>query len=297
MILQRLRRNRRMPLEQRLFENKDRHWIFVAGLTLVGLIAINQLIRLTHPDLSPLEGWVSALAAVSAIVVLAPSRALGGSSAVIALTVLALYVLGIWVWPQPRDDATVVIQLLFLGGVLALAHVVAVGRSKRTAHGMRDEEQAHWLLTLRQSEPRIHYEIARSRRYERPLSLILLVWSKGTAGQRAAATDLRLEQLLQPNIRRIDFGLRLDAADRLAVMCPETDATAAKVCADRLQVMLRRELALPVDCAVAAFPDHAVTFQGLLDHAERQLQAPSCIPSTPRGTGGAPEHTAERLTG
>ena len=152
MILQRLRRNRRMPLEQRLFENKDRHWIFVAGLALVGLIAINQLIRLTHPDLSPLEGWVSALAAVSAIVVLAPSRALGGSSAVIALTVLALYVLGIWVWPQPRDDATVVIQLLFLGGVLALAHVVAVGRSKRTAHGMRDEEQARWLLTLRQAE-------------------------------------------------------------------------------------------------------------------------------------------------
>jgi hypothetical protein len=106
-------------------------------------------------------------------------------------------------------------------------------------------------------------EIARARRYARPLSIIL-------GRPRAEISDEILTQGWMALARDVDFGSRLDAS-RWAMALPETGRAGASVAAERFRRGLET-LAGPAGCpltlGVVTHPYHGATSIALLDSAD-----------------------------
>lgn len=124
----------------------------------------------------------------------------------------------------------------------------------------------------------IRQEMVVSRRYERPLSLILfqtfpylasqnLAASDGEAAQRAH--DARLPTALHQSItRHLRPGDKLfieRRGNRYAIVCPETAVDDATQLADALAQALAIEYGFRPTCAVASFPQDGLTFNKLLE--------------------------------
>ncbi len=134
------------------------------------------------------------------------------------------------------------------------------------------------VLSFRQSEQLLTEELARSRRYGHPLSLIVLSLD-GERGQDAG------DESLQEPMRQLAFGLAGAAwrdglrhsdlvtfdplHNRYVVILAESDRKQAEKCIDRL---LRSSLQRPVPrlrVGLAQFPDASPTLEDLLNCAER----------------------------
>ncbi len=135
---------------------------------------------------------------------------------------------------------------------------------------------------------RIKNEITRSRRYHRPLSLVIIE-SRPTAEKltrealMSVQADLlsrftvaRIGQIIDERIRQTDLILR-DGRGHFIILCPETDVNNVKLLADRIVQAVRERTDLPVRYGVAAFPDDALTFEDLLQVARERLIHPAAL--------------------
>lgn len=110
-------------------------------------------------------------------------------------------------------------------------------------------------------------EIARSRRYARPLSLIM-GWC--TQGSPFSKDHLDTWSRLA---RDVDFGATLGEAPRLVMVLPETDRAGASVVAERFRRAFGSEPSESSDpeapaLAVVSYPYHGSTSEALLRSAE-----------------------------
>ena len=112
-------------------------------------------------------------------------------------------------------------------------------------------------------------EVARARRYARPLSVLL---------GRCLEEDLRICDLLTQGwmayTRDVDFGARLDVAC-WAMALPETERSGASIAAERFRQGLEtlaqsagRSGKLPLSLAVAIYPHHGTTAGSLIESAD-----------------------------
>jgi GGDEF domain-containing protein len=134
---------------------------------------------------------------------------------------------------------------------------------------------------------RIKIELTRSRRYNRPLSVVLIeVESEAEKITRemlksiqhdllSRFTTARVGQIIDDRIRQTDLVLR-DQKGRFIVLCPETDFPSAVLLGKRISYAIKERTNLGVLWGVAAFPDEALTFEDLLQKARERL-----VPSTP----------------
>jgi diguanylate cyclase (GGDEF)-like protein len=120
------------------------------------------------------------------------------------------------------------------------------------------------------------HEMTRARRYERPLTLLLVGvegWSTICAerGRRSAhellgTLAIRIRRLL----RDVDaIGLHGDG--RLAILLPETPLDGALVVAGRIERMATDDVGLKVRLGASLFPEDAVTVEGLIREADAAL--------------------------
>jgi len=129
---------------------------------------------------------------------------------------------------------------------------------------------------------RIKIELTRSRRYHRPLSLVVIE-SLGDDEKSTVAvlkgvqhdlmsrfTSARIGQLIDDRIRQTDLMLR-DYRGRFVVLCPETDLASAELLAKRIIDAIKEKTDLNVLFGVSAFPDEALTFDDLLQKARERL--------------------------
>ena len=118
-------------------------------------------------------------------------------------------------------------------------------RQKGRRHGRRGDDAAR-LPALADVVTLMEYEVARARRYRRPLSLVAVSLETMLASEvRLRFTDL--------------FGLAPDG-DTVLVMLPETDASGAFGLVRRIQVASRIEEDMPV----VSFKDDGVTLHDLM---------------------------------
>jgi GGDEF domain-containing protein len=122
--------------------------------------------------------------------------------------------------------------------------------------------------------------MTRARRYEHPLTLVL-VHMDGPGGlttvrtrrhphEQLAALAVRIRRLL----RDVDaIGLHGDG--QLAVLLPETPLDGAMVVAGRIEEAAREDVGVRVRVGAAVFPDDAVTVDGLLLEAQAALELAS----------------------
>src|SRR5215211_2820947 len=129
---------------------------------------------------------------------------------------------------------------------------------------------------------RIKIELTRSRRYHRPLSVVVIqtesddekitreMLKSVQQDLLSRFTSARVGQIIDDRIRQTDLVLR-DYKGRFMVLCPETHFPNASLLAQRTTQPITERTSLRVLWGAAAFPDEALTFEDLLQKARERL--------------------------
>ena len=129
---------------------------------------------------------------------------------------------------------------------------------------------------------RIKIELTRSRRYHRPLSVVIIqpesedekitreAFKNIQHDLMSRFTSARVGQIIDDRVRQTDLVLR-DYKGRFIVLCPETDFDNASLLAKRIAQAIKERTNLRVLWGVAAFPEEALTFEDLLQKARERL--------------------------
>jgi hypothetical protein len=137
-------------------------------------------------------------------------------------------------------------------------------------------------INLDDASMQIKVEITRSRRYHRPLGIIVL---QDSPGENFASSEIvsvlkndlahrfsfaRIGHIVDEHVRQTDMIFR-DRFNRFIILCPETASQSTQVLAARLEDSIQKRIGRQVLWAVAAFPDDALSFDDLLDVANAKL--------------------------
>lgn len=129
---------------------------------------------------------------------------------------------------------------------------------------------------------RIKIEFTRSRRYHRPLSLVVIqpeaVDQKLTKEMLKSIqhdlmnrfTTARMGQIIDERIRQTDLVMR-DHHGRFIVLCPETSLANVKLLAKRIVQAIQERMDSHILWGAASFPEEALTFDDLLNTARERL--------------------------
>lgn len=140
------------------------------------------------------------------------------------------------------------------------------------------------ISKLEEANDNIKTEFIRSRRHDRPLSVLILkpegqVSNKDLHNavkeiQRAMMDRFvmaSLAKVLSKEARRTDMILEQEDNNRFVLLCPETQMAGSIKLAERIQAVIKEQLGVTVICGSASFPDEALTFDELLQKAEANL--------------------------
>ena len=140
----------------------------------------------------------------------------------------------------------------------------------------------HRARDIEAENQRIKIELTRSRRYHRPLSVVMIE-SESEAEKitreafrniqhdlMSRFTSARVGQIIDDRIRQTDLVLR-DYKGRFIVLCPETDLPNASLLAKRIAQAIKERTNLRVLWGSADFPEEALTFEDLLQKARERL--------------------------
>jgi GGDEF domain-containing protein len=178
-------------------------------------------------------------------------------------------------------------EVAFLTILVLLAHTLA--------HHLHDFEQAienvtfagfgKRVQTLHEAEHDLQTELIRSRRHQRPLTVIVIEPDPNSVQanlhrtvqevQRAMMGRYVLTSLaraVSDTLRRTDKIFKHNSQDRFVVVCPETDTKASDVLIERIKTAATEQLGVIVHCGVSSFPTEALTFEELVHRAEAQFQ-------------------------
>ena len=138
---------------------------------------------------------------------------------------------------------------------------------------------------------RIKIELTRSRRYDRPLGLVVIEPESedGIVARemlKSVQQDMlhrftlaRIGQIINDRIRQTDFVVK-DHHRRFIILCPETDLENTILFGSRISQAVEERANFHVLWGVAAFPEEALTFDDLLFKARERLAR--SIPSDKR---------------
>jgi len=135
---------------------------------------------------------------------------------------------------------------------------------------------------IQEASRQIKLEITRSRRYYRPLCLVVL----SAEVSNAVATDkilltiqhdlanrfsiARMGQVIDEHVRQTDMVFR-DNRNRFVIMCPETNYESSILLARRIALIVRDRTGVELLLGVATFPDDALNFDDLMEVALSRL--------------------------
>jgi len=137
-------------------------------------------------------------------------------------------------------------------------------------------------LEIDAAVPQIRVELTRSRRYHRPLSLLVLQpdpeeFHSIQEMMHSIQQDLlkrfsfaRIGQVVDEQLRQTDLLMR-DRAGRLIILCPETDVESSTMVARRIAQEVENKTGVRMLWGTSAFPDEALTFDDLLQKARERL--------------------------
>ncbi len=128
----------------------------------------------------------------------------------------------------------------------------------------------------------IKTEFARCRRYNRPLSLIVLT-SQAEEGKpvkkmlSSIQHDLsyhfqsaRVAQIIDEHIRQTDLILK-ERKGRFVILCPDTERNTAILLVNRIARTIQDKTGFQTHWGVAVFPSDVLTFEDLLQKAHQEL--------------------------
>jgi hypothetical protein len=195
----------------------------------------------------------------------------------------------------PTNSLTLVNVPLIITEITVL--LVAVALARDAAVEMREIEGTlnrlvystfnERTVQIDDAAEEIKIELTRSRRYQRPLTLVVIEPDQSTLRedlqptlkeiQRNLArryTMARISEILNREARRTDLIVKQDYPDRFILLCPETAATDSNTLIRRVQDSVQDTLGVAVSWGVASFPEDGLTFEGLVNKARNKLLKP-----------------------
>jgi hypothetical protein len=171
----------------------------------------------------------------------------------------------------------IVLEVVILEVGVWLSYQLAVGiaNSESLMDVLAQGTFPHRAIELDAASEQIKTEFGRSRRYHRPLTLLVVhAFPKDEEMVREMLKSLqqdvlirlsnaRIGQAIGEVIRQTDLLIR-DHVGRFVILCPETDLENAVFLAERACKIVEERTGLQVNCGVASFPDEALTFEDLL---------------------------------
>jgi hypothetical protein len=160
---------------------------------------------------------------------------------------------------------------------------VAIERSESLMDILAQGTFPHRAVDMEKATELIKVEFSRSRRYHRPLSL--LVVHAVPADEEAVRemiknlqrdmlsrlSNSRIGQAVSSAIRQTDMLLH-DNVGRYIILCPETNLESADSLGVRIRHIVEERTGLHVRCGAASFPDEALTFEDLLSVARKRSE-------------------------
>jgi hypothetical protein len=178
--------------------------------------------------------------------------------------------------------------LIEVGVWLSFQMASAIESSESLMDIMAQGTFPHRAVELDAATEKIKIEFSRSRRYHRPISLIVVhAVPKDEDAARELLKSLqrdmlsrlsnaRIGQAIGESIRQTDLLLR-DQIGRFIVLCPETSLESATFLGERVCNIVAEKTGLRANFGVASFPDEALTFEDLL-HTARDRSTHAVIP-------------------
>jgi len=188
-------------------------------------------------------------------------------------------------WSGPHlDPEGQAVRLVLLGGMAALG--VVVNRRMQAPHVLSANDSLTGVLNRRSFEERWDSELARARRYGRPISIAVLdidYFKQFNDRHGHAAGDAALvavARALRGRVRATDFVGRM-GGEEFAVALPETGTSAALALAEGLRKAVsetpvvipgsRVPASVTISVGIASWPDHGEEITRLLDRADDRM--------------------------
>jgi GGDEF domain-containing protein len=182
------------------------------------------------------------------------------------------------------DMSVIVLEFVLLELGIWVAHQLAMQITH--AESLMDELAVDAFPNrsqeLDEGSQRIKIEFNRSRRYRRPLSMLLMEVDPAQHRDNGEVlktiqydivnrfTSARVGQIIDDRIRQTDLVLR-DRRWCYVILCPETDLSSVLLLARRIADAVKEKTGLTVLWGVSAFPEEALTFDDLLKKARQRL--------------------------
>jgi len=136
--------------------------------------------------------------------------------------------------------------------------------------------EAGTLPSLHQALPRLGHEVARARRYERPLSIALIATDDP---QAPSLVTLMLAALVRESVRDTDIVAYAPSLALCIVGLPEARQAGARTAMQRVQALCLERLMLAVRSGVAEFPSAGWTLEELIKQAEVDAMRDATLPA------------------
>lgn len=193
-------------------------------------------------------------------------------------------------------------EITFLVILVLVSDLVShsVGEFENAVKQLTLAEDGQLLEDLDSGRESIQTEFTRSRYYERPISVLVIIPDRPTMRSRLAQmigemqqkiaalySRARLARLVRRELRLMDQIYLDRQSDSLVVLCPEIDTEAATLVVERVQSVMDRE-GIEAQIGWASFPDDGLTFDRLLAfseesiHQEREAPANDSRGASPR---------------
>ena len=178
--------------------------------------------------------------------------------------------------------------LLEVGVWLAYQLAVQISNAESVMDALALSAFPNRAQDIDSEDRRIKTEFTRSRRYHRPLSLVVIesipddekvtkeMLKNIQQDLLHRFTAARVGQIIDDRIRQTDIAMR-DHSGRYIILCPETNLESATILAQRVSQSIKERTDLQVRWGTAAFPDEALTFDDLLQKARERITLPKVI--------------------
>lgn len=188
--------------------------------------------------------------------------------------------------PDSFETIFTEVVLLELGVWLSYQLAVDLAHSASLVDTMAQSAFPNQAIEIEEASSLIRNEVTRSRRYHRPLSLLIFQVAPENKDVyrelfRNFQRDLlnrfssaRMGQLIGERIRQTDVLLR-DRVGRFIVLCPETNKENTMLLGARINAALEDGTGLKISWGCSAFPDEALTFDDMVDRAREHMKSSS----------------------
>ena len=267
------------------------HWRFIALLAwLTFFFNIERLVMLGS-DAVQMSWTVYVLGGITAIIPFAP---IANQRSLLFLSVFTVlcYWASLVITGTPLFGGAYT-YLNFTGLILLLVTLVVAKRVTAATQEFRDAVEmltltdgGQRLRTLKEMRDMVDNEMVRSRRFERPLSLVIVQADASSVNmqmhkmvqevQRSMMQRYVLStmaRMLSRTLRRTDIVVEDKRPGRLLVVAPETNDENAVLMGTRVVRIIRERMGIDATYSFASFPQQALTFEDLLNVAEQRLQS------------------------